>query len=62
MGYNFHYKEKFNMAIRITNDEKLIADCEASSLSNEEWYNANGVSTSTFAGWIRSTKDDVCLN
>ena len=49
------------MAIRRTKDEKLklIADYEASSLSMTEWCTANSISKSTFAGWIRSTKDDV---
>ena len=49
------------MAIRRTKDEKLklIADYEASSLSMTEWCTANSISKSTFAGWIRSTNDDV---
>ena len=49
------------MAIRRTKDEKLklIADYEASGLSLSEWCATNGISKSTFAGWIRSTKDDV---
>ena len=49
------------MAIRRTKDEKLklIADYEASSLYMTEWCTANSISKSTFAGWIRSTKDDV---
>ena len=49
------------MATRRTKEEKLklISDYEASGLSMIEWCNANGISKSTFAGWIRSTKDDV---
>ena len=49
------------MATRRTKEEKLklIADYEASGLSMSEWCNTNGISKSTFAGWIRSTKDDV---
>ena len=49
------------MATRRTKEEKLklIADYEASSLSMTEWCTANSISKSTFAGWIRSTKDDV---
>ena len=49
------------MATRRTKEEKLklIADYEASSLSMTEWCATNGISKSTFAGWIRSTKNDV---
>jgi hypothetical protein len=49
------------MVTRKTNDEKLrlISDHEASGLSKVEWCTANGISTSTFAGWIRSTKTNV---
>ena len=49
------------MATRRTKDEKLklIADYEESGLSLSEWCATNGISKSTFAGWIRSTKDDV---
>ena len=49
------------MATRRTKEEKLklIADYEASSLSLSEWCGTNGISKSTFAGWICSTKDDV---
>ncbi|MEE1077248.1 MAG: hypothetical protein UHY68_08335, partial [Acutalibacteraceae bacterium] len=48
------------MATRRTKEEKLklIADYEASGLSLSEWCATNGISKSTFAGWIRSTKDD----
>ena len=51
------------MATRRTKEEKLklIADYEASSLSMSEWCNANDISKSTLAGWIQSTKADVCL-
>ncbi|MEE0266010.1 MAG: hypothetical protein UD936_10335, partial [Acutalibacteraceae bacterium] len=49
------------MATRRTKEEKLklIANYEASSLSMTEWCTANSISKSTFAGWIRSTKDDI---
>ena len=49
------------MATRRTKEEKLklIADYEASSLSLSEWCGTNGISKSTFSGWIRSTKSDV---
>ena len=49
------------MATRRTKEEKLklIADYEESSLSLSEWCATNGISKSTFSGWIRSTKDDV---
>ena len=49
------------MATRRTKEEKLklIADYEASGLSMSEWCNTNGISKSTFAGWIRNTKADV---
>lgn len=49
------------MATRRTKEEKLklIADYETSGLSLLEWCTANSISKSTFAGWIRSTKDDV---
>ena len=49
------------MATRRTKEEKLklIADYEASSLSLSEWCGTNGISKSTFAGWIRNTKSDV---
>ncbi|MEE1076128.1 MAG: hypothetical protein UHY68_02555, partial [Acutalibacteraceae bacterium] len=49
------------MATRRTKEEKLksIADYETSALSLSEWCATNGISKSTFAGWIRSTKDDV---
>ena len=49
------------MATRRTKDEKLklIADYEESGLSLSEWCATNGISKSTFAGWIRSTKADV---
>ncbi|MBQ1992303.1 MAG: hypothetical protein II233_05960 [Clostridia bacterium] len=49
------------MATRRTKEEKLklIADYEASSLSMTEWCATNGISKSTFAGWIRNTKSDV---
>ena len=49
------------MATRRTKDEKLklIADYETSGLSLSEWCATNGISKSTFAGWICSTKDDV---
>ena len=49
------------MATRRTKEEKLklISDYEASGLSLSEWCATNGISKSTFAGWIRSTKDDV---
>jgi transposase-like protein len=49
------------MATRRTKEEKLksIADYETSGLSLSEWCATNGISKSTFAGWIRSTKDDV---
>ena len=46
------------MATRRTKDEKLklIADYEESGLSLSEWCATNGISKSTFAGWIRSTR------
>ena len=46
------------MATRRTKEEKLklIADYEASNLSLSEWCATNGISKSTFAGWIRSTR------
>ncbi|MEE1282421.1 MAG: hypothetical protein UHK60_09260 [Acutalibacteraceae bacterium] len=49
------------MATRRTKDEKLklIANYETSGLSMIEWCNANGISKSTFSGWIRNTKSDV---
>lgn len=49
------------MATRRTKEEKLksISDYEASGLSKAEWCNANGISKSTFVGWLRSTKSDV---
>ena len=49
------------MATRRTKEEKLklIADYEESGLSLSEWCATNGISKSTFAGWIRSTKADV---
>ena len=49
------------MATRRTKEEKLklIANYETSGLSLSEWCTANSISKSTFAGWIRSTKDDV---
>ena len=49
------------MATRRTKEDKsrLISDYEASGLSMIEWCNANGISKSTFSGWIRSTKADV---
>ena len=49
------------MATRRTKEEKLklIADYEASNLSLSEWCATNGISKSTFAGWLRSTKEDV---
>ena len=49
------------MATRRTKEEKLklIADYEASGLSLSEWCATNDISKSTFAGWIRSTNDDV---
>lgn len=49
------------MATRRTKEEKLklISDYEASGLSMSEWCNANGISKSTYAGWIRSTKADI---
>ena len=49
------------MATRRTKEEKLklIADYEASSLSMTEWCATNGISKSTFAGWIRSTKSNI---
>ena len=49
------------MATRRTKEEKLklISDYEASGLSLSEWCTTNGISKSTFSGWIRSTKDDV---
>ena len=49
------------MATRRTKEEKLklISDYEASGLSLSEWCATNGISKSTFAGLIRSTKDDV---
>lgn len=49
------------MTTRRTKEEKLklIANYEASGLSKLEWCNANGISKSTFAGWIRSIKADV---
>ena len=49
------------MATRRTKEEKLklIADYEESGLSLSEWCATNGISKSTFAGWICSTKDDV---
>ena len=49
------------MATRRTKEEKLklISDYEASGLSMIEWCNTNGISKSTFSGWIRNTKSDV---
>ena len=49
------------MATRRSKEEKLklIADYEESGLSLSEWCATNGISKSTFAGWICSTKDDV---
>ena len=49
------------MATRRTKEEKLklIADYETSGLSLSEWCATNGISKSTFAGWIRNTKSDV---
>ena len=49
------------MATRKTKEEKLklISDYKASGLSMIEWCNANGISKSTFTGWIRNTKADV---
>ena len=49
------------MATRRTKEEKLklIADYEASGLFKEEWCYSNGISKSTFAVWLRSTKFDV---
>ena len=49
------------MATRRTKEEKLklIADYEASGLSLSEWCAINGISKSTFLGWIRSTKSNV---
>ena len=49
------------MATRITKEEKLksIADYETSGLSLSEWYATNGISKSTFAGWIRNTNVDI---
>ena len=49
------------MATRRTKEEKLklISAYEASDLPMIEWCNANGISKSTFLGWIRSTKDNV---
>ena len=49
------------MATRRTKEEKLklIADYEASDLSMAEWCNANGISKSTLAGWIRGKNSDI---
>ena len=49
------------MATRRTKEEKLklIADYETSGLSLSEWCATNGISKSTFSGWIRSTKSDI---
>ena len=49
------------MATRRTKEEKLklIADYETSGLSLSEWCATNGISKSTFSGWIRNTKSDV---
>ena len=49
------------MATRRTKEEKLklIADYEASGLSMSEWCVSNGISKSTFSGWIRNTNADV---
>ena len=41
---------------------KLIVDYEASGLSMSEQCNGNAISTSAFAEWIRSTREDMCLH
>lgn len=50
------------MATRRIKDEKLIANYEASVLSETKWYNVMGIAKLTFAGWIGSTKADMCFD
>lgn len=46
------------MKTRKTKEEKfkLIADYKASGLSMTKWCEANGIPTSTLAGWLRGKK------